>query len=181
MSLHKKYRGICIIYIVIMIGSTGCQLPTATNPPRRDPASITEAEAIAVLKQAEVYAKAGDVQALCTMGDFSQTQCEQSIRNLGGLASVPRVSPMVIRQHIIPARPHTSGGRLLIVEGPNNSGSTYQTSILIYENGEGTLVPLEPVYWSGMGFAMSTSAGAASTSPGPLPPPISTTPISITP
>jgi hypothetical protein len=179
MSVYKKYWLVYILSI-ITICSTGCQLPTSTNLPRRDPTTITEAEALAVLKQAEAYAKAGDFQALCNMG-VATSICEKHIKSSGGLASVPRVSPTVIRQHIIPERPNLVGGRLLIVEGPDNFGGTYQTAVLIFDVGGGTLVPTEPVYWSGMGYSMSTSAGAASSSPGPLPPPVSTTPISITP
>jgi hypothetical protein len=50
LNTDQKDWIVCVIVSVIMICSTGCQLPTSTNPPRRDPATITEAEAIAVLQ-----------------------------------------------------------------------------------------------------------------------------------
>jgi hypothetical protein len=139
---------------------------------RRDPASITEAEAVQVLQQAETYAKAGNVQALCAMNG-NAIMCENQLRALGGIASVPNTSPTVTSQHIIPAGRNTAGGRLLVVEGQTNAGKPYRTEVLIFDGGGGKLVPLEPVYWSGMGFAMPQPDGRLTTSPPPLPPPVS--------
>jgi hypothetical protein len=185
MSVYKKYCFIPILLFSITICSASCQFSSSSSVvvgnPIRTAASITEAEAIAVIKQAEDYAKAGDIQSLCAMNGNIRSDCERNIKELGGLASVPRVSPTVTRQYIIPDRPNLVGGRLLIVEGPDNFGGTYQTSVLIFDIGGGKLVPFEPVYWSSMGYGMSIAPGAASSSPGPLPPPVSTTPISITP
>jgi hypothetical protein len=165
-----------IAYVICIIGVLtlpGCSVFAEQPLHVRDPATITEAEARAVLQQAEAYARSGDIHSLCAMYELASLRCERQIKELGGLGSVPQVSPIITKQHIIPNQDNFVGGRLLVVEGHDNAGKPYRTDVLIFDGGGGKLVPLEPVYWSGMGFAMPHPDGTLSTSPPPLPPPVS--------
>lgn len=158
-------RGILpALLAAILLG--GCSTTT------RDPATISVDEALTVLKQAELHARAGDVDAFCRITIQSRDTCEHQLRTAGGFAAIPEESPTVVQSYVVPdtklkAGGIAQGGRMLVLEGKNGLGQPYHMEFLVFDQGDNQLVSLVAPYWFNSGFTQVGSDGWGLTPPGP--------------
>lgn len=129
----------------------------------RDPNSITVQEATALLEQAHQASAQRDLESFCEIGG-SQLSCQAAWRNSGEWDSAPVVKPTVISTSILPERERDNGnvsrgGRLLKVHGTDNCGDSFVTDFLVFDEGGGKLVALNPVFWTGVHIVVSNADG----------------------
>lgn len=144
----------------------GCSTTT------RDPSTISETEALTVLKQAELHARAGDVNAFCQVTIQSRDTCEHQLRTAGGFAAVPEEAPTVVQSYVVPdttleAGGIAQGGRMLVLEGKNGLGQPYRMEFLVFDQGNNQLVSLAAPYWFNFSVTQVGSDGWGLTPPSP--------------
>lgn len=120
----------------------------------RDPETITVEEATTILNQAHEASIQHDLDSLCGLGG-SVLSCETAWQNSGEWDAVSDEQPAVVGSSVLPERDlgngnRDRGGRLIIVEGTDGFGRPYTTDFLVFDAGEGRLVALNPVYWTGV-------------------------------
>ncbi len=118
----------------------------------RDPMTISLDEALAVLRRAESFAQTDDFEVLCSMNG-NVSMCQHHLRTAGGPDSVPIEPPRIVDSYIIPNEGSSLGGRVIVLKGIDRQGKPYTTEFLVFDQGDNHLVPLIPVYWSGIGIA----------------------------
>ena len=146
--------------VVLLLAAAGVAFGSSTT---RDPASITVTEVSEVLAQAYESVKDQDIDSLCELGG-SRSNCFNAWRNLGGWDAAPTQMPEIVGDEVLPDRDlgHggvSRGGRLLTVTGTNGLGADYRTEFLVFDEGDGNLVALNPVFWSGVSVGHFSANG----------------------
>ncbi len=139
----------------------------------RDPASITLNEATTIVDQAFDSSQRESLVSLCVLGG-SELSCQSMWRNLGEWNAVPERYPEIIGTRVLEDQKLDSGnvsrgGFVLELSGMDGLGREYRTDFLIFDEGEGNLVALNPVYWSGVSVGHAPSDGQAVAFPAKTP------------
>jgi hypothetical protein len=110
----------------------------------------TPEESSGMLDQLIAFAKAGDFDGLCSIGDLN---CQDALKEVG-LESAPTERPIVLGTRVVDANPAigATGGRVLELCGIDGLGRTFNSEILVFRDG-GTLRVINPVFWSGISIA----------------------------
>ena len=120
----------------------------------RPPESITVEEATVLFEEAYEASLELDIESLCDLGG-SQLSCQGAWRTNGEWAAVPDEQPTVVYTRTLPDQKRDNGsvyrgGRLLKVSGVDGLGRSFVTDFLVFDEGGGRLVALNPVYWTGV-------------------------------
>lgn len=94
-----------------------------------------------------------DIEALCELGG-SELSCQNAWQNTGEWPAAPGVQPVVVNSRILPEQQQDNGnvsrgGLILEVQGVDGLGRAFNTDFLVFDEGGGMLVALNPVYWTG--------------------------------
>jgi hypothetical protein len=131
---------------------------SATSAPDRVP---EEKVALEVLRDVVNTTRSGDVDQICGMGG-SRLLCLRLLEGAGGLLSVPRKTPQIVRSFALHSQGNSVAGRVLVVKGTDGLGRSFLTDFLVFMQGSDA-VPQSPIYWSGYGIQRRESDGSYQT------------------
>lgn len=142
---------------LVIIG--GCQSANA------DAGQPTASDGSAFLNQLVAFARAGDFNGLCAVGDLN---CGSEL-DIAGRDAVPVAAPRITESHYVAGSNSNGlqvvGGLVLSVCGVDGQQQPYRSQILVFRHGS-SLAAINSVYWDNMTVA---DGGAPSTPPGPPP------------
>ncbi len=139
-----------------------------TSGGSQQPGGIDEAEARALLFQAEEFAAAQDIEGLCGMGG-SVLLCQSFWREAGEWEAVPAEDPEIMDSYALESTAlsvgQRTGGRILVVTGVDGLGRPFKTDFLVFDAGSHGLVPYNPIYWSGVRISSPGSGDEVTAAP----------------
>jgi hypothetical protein len=133
------------------------------GPDQRLPEPPSDADARAYLARVVALAHAGDFDALCAVGGGN---CERILEQAG--PDVPTDDPTLVGQRV--EQPTAAGdlssvgGRILELCGRRDDGTLYYSEMIVFVDGR-SLIAIEPIFWSGLHIASSSSAGVDAMDP----------------
>ena len=152
---------LCLMFAALMVAAISCSSASET----RAPESITIEQATTLLDRAYEASTEHDIESLCKLGG-SILSCENAWLNTGEWPAAPDARPAVVSSRILPDQQQDNGnvsrgGRLLEVEGVDGLGRAFSTDFLVFDEGGGKLVALNPVYWTGVSVGHPSKDGSA--------------------
>jgi hypothetical protein len=115
----------------------------------------SEAGARALLDSIVAAGRRADFEALCGFGDANCLD----ILAMAGRDRLPPQAPLVAGSWVLPPRDGREGGLVLQLCGVDAAGTAYATEMLV-QPGQGRLIAIQPVYWSGLRVPRDGLVGA---------------------
>jgi hypothetical protein len=128
---------------VVALAVVGLWLTVA----HRHGSPLTEAEARRHLDRIVAAARAGDLDAMCSLNG-SPFNCRRTLE--GTRDRVPPDPPdAVAARYVGKSATNDTPGWLLVVEGTRAAGGRYRTEVFVFRDDEGRVKAINAVYWSG--------------------------------
>jgi hypothetical protein len=133
---------------------------------------VSVEEATSLLYQAVAYAQVRDLDKLCDLAS-SELMCQHQWEWMGGGQAVPEEPPEIVDTYLLPtvylkSGGRAPGGRVLVLEGVDGLGKSYQTEFFVFWTTDDwglkkELAVINGVYWSGSGIAQCDEDGSVTT------------------